>query len=364
MKIFIYEFKKLLRFPLLWVLSALFIALNLALTQSSVGYDDFQRNLHEMHDVLLERSSEGEAFELYAQYRENYAGAYDGLDMLKQLEMKKESLGFAPTGGYEKFIRGNYERLQKRVDEIKASGETDGPFYPGAMFAVHGTLYSTMSFAIVGMLIITCFSVLYPMDYERINHTDDLVFASAVGRRIMGVKLGAGLLFGMLLSLIILAGSLAGFLALVPMEGLWSTSVSAFTVMERGSAPFITFFPLTVAQELALGVILALLLTLIMGIIAGAAQYFCNNSYLVTVCTAALFFGAHAVIRLINNAGILTTAIRMTPAALLKSCGRWFIADHPAVAFIGSELWTLGIWGALALAALFLGKRRFMKKDI
>ena len=111
MKIFIYEFKKLLRFPLLWVLSALFIALNLVLTHTSVGHDDFQRNLHEMHDVLLGRSSEGGAFELYAQYRENYAGAYDELDMLKQLEMKKESLGFEPTGGYEKFIRGNYERI-------------------------------------------------------------------------------------------------------------------------------------------------------------------------------------------------------------------------------------------------------------
>lgn len=362
MKIFIYEFKKLLRFPLLWVLSALFIALNLVLTHTSVGYDDFQRNLHEMHDVLLERSSEGGAFELYARYRENYAGIYDELDMLKQLEMKKESLGFAPTGGYEKFIRGNYERLQRRVDEMKASGETYGPFYPGATFEVHGTLYSTMSFAIVGMLIITCFSVLYLMDYERINHTDDLVFASAVGRRIMGVKLGAGLLFGMLLSLIILAGSLAGFLALVPMEGLWSTSVSAFTVMEREL--FITFFPLTIAQELMLGIAAALMLTLIMGLIVGAAQYFCKNSYLVTVCTAALFFGAHTVIKFVNNAGIFTTAIRMTPAALLKSCGKWFIADHPATAFAGSELWTLGIWSVIALAALLFGKRRFMRKDI
>lgn len=362
MKIFIYEFKKLLRFPLLWVLSALFIALNFALTHSSVGYDDFQRNLHEMHDVLLERSSEGGAFELYARYRENYAGAYDGLDMLKQLEMNKESLGFEPTGGYEKFIHGNYEKLQKRVDEMKASGETDGPFYPGAMFAVHSTLYSTLNFAIVGMLVITCFSVLYLMDYERINHTDDLVFASAVGRRIMGVKLGAGLLFGMLLSLIILAGSLAGFLALVPLEGLWSTSVSAFTVMEREL--FITFFPLTIAQELMLGIAAALMLTLIMGLIVGAAQYFCRNSYLVTVCTAAIFFAAHTVIKFVNNAGIFTTAIRMTPAALLKSCGKWFIADHPATAFAGSELWTLGIWGAIALAALFLGKMRFMRKDI
>lgn len=362
MKIFIYEFKKLLRFPLLWVLSALFIALNLALTHTSLGYDDFQRNLHEMHDVLLERSSEGGAFEQYAQYRERFGSAYDELDMLKQLEMKKESLGFKPTGGYERFIHGNYKKLQKRVDEMKASGKTDGPFYPGAMFAVHSTLYSTLNFAIVGMLMITCFSVLYLMDYERINHTDDLVFASAVGRRIMGVKLGAGLLFGMLLSLIILAGSLAGFLALVPMEGLWNTPVSAFTVMEREL--FITFFPLTIAQELMLGIAVSLMLTLIMGLIVGAAQYFCKSSYFVTVCTAALFFAAHTVIKFMNNAGIFTTAIRMTPAALLKSCGKWFIADHPATAFAGSELWTLGIWGAIALAALFFGKMRFMRKDI
>ncbi|MBR5949731.1 MAG: hypothetical protein IKZ82_13960 [Clostridia bacterium] len=362
MKIFIYELKKLLRFPLMWVLAALSIGLNALLMHTPLGYPEFTRNLREMYRVLSAGIHEWEAFRIYTEYREHYSGVYNELDMLTVLEEKKDDLGFEPTGSYAEFIRGNYEKLQKRVEEIRNGGETDGPFYPGGLFGIHGALYSVLSFAIVEMLIITCFSVLYLMDFERISHTNETVLSSAVGRRIMGVKLGAGLLFGMLLSVIILAASLADFLALVPMEGLWSTSVSAFTVMEREL--FITFFPLTIAQELMLGIAAALMLTLIMGLIVGAAQYFCKNSYLVTVCTAAIFFGAHTAIKFVNNAGIFTTAIRMTPAALLRSCGKWFIADHPAIAFAGSELWTLGIWGAIALAALLFGKMRFMRKDI
>ena len=44
----------------------------------------------------------------------------------------------------KKFVKDNYEHLQKRVEEIKSDKEYNDAFYPGQYYEIHSLLYSKL----------------------------------------------------------------------------------------------------------------------------------------------------------------------------------------------------------------------------
>lgn len=69
---------------------------------------------------------------------------YDKLDMTKILKQKEEMLQYHPKGFMKKFVKDNYEHLQKRVEEIKSDKEYNDAFYPGQYYEIHSLLYSKL----------------------------------------------------------------------------------------------------------------------------------------------------------------------------------------------------------------------------
>ena len=53
---------------------------------------------------------------------------YDKLDMAKILKQKEEMLQYHPKGFMKKFVKDNYEHLQKRVENIKSDKEYNDAF--------------------------------------------------------------------------------------------------------------------------------------------------------------------------------------------------------------------------------------------
>lgn len=367
MKVLKYELKKLLKFPLMWGLLALFIGFNIYIICCEVGNKEYQQSLRGVYEVIMGRKTSGENYQLYTQYREKVSAFYDSLDMQSIKEMKEYMGDFHPTGSYEKFIDNNYSKLQKRVEQIKSDGDTDGDFYPGDIFNIHKKLYLVIKLCIIEAIIMMCFSVLYLMDFERLNRTEDLVFSSWIGRSDMKIKHRAGISGGLAFSVLILSVSLGVFLALVPMGGLWRTPVSSVMVMESSGLweyPFITFVRLTLGQEFALVIMTTVLLILLFGFTAGAVHLFINNSYITMIGTAACFVGLMVLPAAVKSAGWLKTVVCLNPVSVWYYCGRLFIENDLPVSFAWSEFVTLGIFSVTAIIFMLLGRRFFISKDI
>lgn len=377
MRAFRFELKKLLNDPLMWVLPALFVGFDFFIVFHEVGMSDFRRDVKEMHGIILENDTTCEKISVltgsanvleayYAGYVNGYSQSYDSLDMQDIKQMKEDTGSFHPSGSYKEFIDSNYDKLQMRVEEIKVSGDSAAAFYPGDGFAIHGKLYSLLKLCIIEMLIMMCFSVLYLMDFERINHTEDFVFSCECGRENMLTKLLAGLFLGHGYSAMILLSSLLFFFSFVPMKGLWNTPVSSFMVMEHSGLweyPFITFVPLNFGQLLMLSIVTATLLALLIGLFAGALQLFLHNSYITMVSISAGYFGLLALPFAVRKADWIKTIVALNPAELWAQCGRWFIENYLALSFAWSEWWTLGIWTVVGAVFLLVGWRYFRRKD-
>lgn len=382
MRILKYEIKKLLKSPLLWGLLAAFVAFNIFTIYNNFGYKGIREAVTEVHSAILEAGinlysssdklnqmlhSEEEYTAFYASYVEAYKSSYDNLDMQEIKQMKEDTGNFHPTGSYKQFIDENYDKLQKRVEEIKSCGDDAVGFYPGDSFNIHKKLYNLLMIIIIEMLIMICFSVLYLMDYERINRTEDLVFSAEIGRKDMLIKWFAGMTAGLLYCTILLTAGLYVFFALVPMKGLWSVPISSYMVMESSGLweyPFITFVRLTTLQHLVISVFTAFFMAFIFGAISGGIQLFVHSSYITMISIAAGFIGLLALPFATSSANWIKTALCLNPASMWRACTRWFIEYDICVSFAWSEFVIIGLWAIIATILFSLGILYFKRVNI
>lgn len=383
MRLIKHEFRKITRYGAIWFLFAVFLGFNIFLVYNLVGDKDYREMVKPISNIVssidpqllqngaeLESMSESddiyEAF--YASYAIAYSSSYDMMDMNAIKESKQEMTDFYPTGWYKEFIDSNYDKLQQRVEEIKATGEDSYPFYPGHALYVHKNLFrEVMKFLLIEMMILAAFSVLYIMDNERIHKTTDIVFSSRAGRKILMIKWLSGMASGLAYSFALLAATVGAYFAFVPMKGMWRTPISSFMLFENSGLldyPFITFVRLEFWQYLMLYMITALLLAALIGAVSGALQLFINNSYISAVLIGAGFFMMLALPLLISTSTFVMTLLVMTPAALWFECSRWFIENDIPLSFAWSEFYTIGAWSVFAAIGMILGWRRSKRKDV
>ena len=390
-KVFGYECRKVLKAWFLWGLLGIFLAFDLFLVWEDVGYD--RAEYRKMYQTIRRIGAELESTEVkntevekiwegngdseespedmdqaYAAYVKTYEGIYD---TLKIAEIKEAKIGisvnFKPEGAYQSWIDRNYERLEMRVREIRETGEARRGFYPGLVYEVHSKLFRRLfRVVLLELSIMTAFSVLYLMDYERLQRTESIVFCSKTGRSLLFGKWFAGMVCSFIYAMILVGVPVGAFLWFVPMNGLWDTAVSSFMVMERRGLfvyPFITFVPLRFGEYLGLVLVLMVLFLAVIAALAGAVQYFCRNSYSSMLCVSVAFLVGLALPFLVKS-GFGHTAAILNPAALWYMCGAWFMENEPAISFAWSEFWTVGVWLLAAGTGLLLGKGRFGRADI
>ncbi len=380
MRLFCFEFRKLLRCWFLWILLAVFLAYDIFIVWDTVGRDS--EDYHNMYKIIMQTGTDltenadkinallnsgNEAERYYAEYVKAYEGIYNDFDIRSILDSKISiSENFDTEGRYYEWIARNYDRLQERVEQIAAAGEDKYAFYPGINYKVHGVLFSTiLRMLLLQILILTGLAVLYLMDYERIHTTEYLTYSSKTGRKIQFIKWLSGMAMSFIYAVIMISISLLLFLLSVPMGGLWETPVSSFMVMQQRGLylyPYITFVRLSFGKYLILSLLVVLLLVILVGMLSGAMQLFFRNSYLAMLSIGVIFLGLIALPYLFST-GFLHTAMALNPAALWYLCGGWFIEYDPAVSFAWSEFITIGVWLIVMFIGVEFGKKYFLNID-
>ncbi len=379
MRIFFYEIKRLMRMPILWGLLVVFIGFDLFMVYTELGYRDIPEDTFGIYDLILSRSSnldtdnqtsisqdKNEYEKMYDDYIRDCICIYDRLDMHGVKEMKENMLNFHPTGAYKTFIDRNYDKLNLRVAEIIESGDYRADFYPGDIFKVHKRLYTLLKIIAIEAIIITCLSILYIMDIDRLCDIRSLVFSSKLGRSSIIIKFYAGLLFGTLQCAILFSAGICAFVIFTPLSKLWGIPVSSAMVMESSGLweyPFITFVRLDIGTELLLAITSVIILNALLGLISGAVQLFTHNSYISMLLVSLGFVALLAAPLAARSQTVFKTAVLLNPAVMWQYCGRWFIEHNPALSFAWSEFWTIGIWSTIGVVAFILGRRRLYQKD-
>lgn len=379
MRIFFYEIKRLMRMPILWGLLVVFIGFNVFMVYTELGYRDIREDTFGIYDLILSRSSnldtdnqtsisqdKNEYEKMYDDYIRDYICIYDRLDMHGVKEMKENMLNFHPTGTYKTFIDRNYDKLNLRVAEIIESGDYRADFYPGDIFKVHKRLYTLLKIISIEAIIITCLSILYIMDIDRLCDTRSLVCSSKLGRSSIIIKFYAGLLFGTLQCAILFSTGICAFVIFTPLSKLWGIPVSSAMVMESSGLweyPFITFVRLDIGTELLLAITSVIILNALLGLISGAVQLFTHNSYISMLLVSLGFVALLAAPLAARSQTVFKTAVLLNPAVMWQYCGRWFIEHNPALSFAWSEFWTIGIWSTIGIVAFMLGRHWLYQKD-
>ena len=181
------ECGKCLRHPFLWIVCITFGLFQFLSIYTYVGNAGMRKELRQMHVAVTDEETASPEFErAYADYKKTYGGMYDTLDMRKILEQKEKMSGYEPQGVWGSWIVRNYDRLQKRVEQIRKTGEGTYDFYPGSWYKLHTTLYGKLwKKLILQTAVLMILSMLYLMDYERIYKTQDLVLATTTGKKMM-----------------------------------------------------------------------------------------------------------------------------------------------------------------------------------
>lgn len=379
MRIAVKEFLKLIRHPMLWCMTVIFLLYNLILIYGAVGDKDAKLHFHSLHDTILAyginlnepnpnfNRTEPMA-EFYLDYVEHAKTLYDDLNMYSILEHKQTFFNYHPdpNGLYQKFLRNNYRRLQKRLEEIKATGEADYGFYPGTACGIHSLLYGRlMRPLMLEMALLMILSVLYLMDYERMHKTHHMVITTRLGKGVMYRKIPTGIGTGLLCNTCLAAGSFGFFFHCVPFQGLWNVPVATALMAEvraHGYYPFITFRRLTVGSYFALYMTVLALLLMIVGMLTAAVQLLLQNSYFTFLLQTMLYMVLYLAVPG-GFANFLDVLICLNPSALWIASTCWFMENEVILSFAGNEFWCIGLWAVIAALGLLCGKRHYKRLE-
>lgn len=384
------EFLKLIKNPFIWFVFLAFFLLNTVIIYSSVGEKSIRQEMRKMHETILEygvnlqddspkkqvqaktedtnTEDVTDYMEFYQSYLENYGTLYDDLDMMNILKQQERMCNYHPTGAYEKFINGNYEKLQKRVEEIKQSGEDDYGFYPGMVYNIHSFLYGKIGKKLLlEMTVLVILSILFLMDYERIHKTRNLVLVTRTGKQVMRTKAFMGVLGGFLYSLLLMAGTYGYFFFHVSFTGLWKVPVASNLVAEaRGQLmyPFITFWRLSEAKYFLLTLLVFMGILLLAAGLSIALQMLLQNSYL-TFLVQCLLFMSLELFAYWNTATFFDVVKAVcNPIVLWITSGAWFMENELSLSFAGNEFWCIGCSGILVMALIGIGCFRYRKLEV
>lgn len=384
------EFLKLIKSPFIWFVFLAFFLLNTVIIYSYVGEKSIRQEMRKMYETILEygvnlqdvspkeqvqtktattnTEDKTDYMEFYQSYLETYGTMYDNLDMMDILKQKERMYDYHPTGAYGKFINENYEKLQKRVEEIKQSGEDDYGFYPGMVYNIHGFLYGKIGKKLLlEMTVLVILSILFLMDYERIHKTRNLVLVTRTGKQVMRTKALMGLLGGLLYSLLLMAGTYGYFFFHVSFIGLWKVPVASNLITEaRGQLtyPFITFWRLSEANYLLLTLLVFMGILLLAAGLSIAIQMLLQNSYL-TFLVQCLLFMSLELFAYWNTATFFDVVKAVcNPVVLWITCGAWFMENELSLSFAGNEFLCIGCSGILVMALISIGCFRYKKLEV
>lgn len=364
------EIRKILRFPLFWIIIAVCTGFNIFLMSAQMYYERVGVKAINAYVTSGEAPSYDQ-YNLCADYDQVKATAYDtyyqDFDIWKFKANWEELFVEKNSAAAQKVIDRNYEIVAARLDEIKSDGEAYDHYYPGTTFGLHKFLYDDIfSVALFELAVTAVFMTAYLMKYEEFHSTHYSVYTSKSGRAIIFSKALAAATASALAAVIVMTVTVAYFLILIPQSSdFLKSSVSAAMATEsRGMTiyPFITWHKMSQRVYLLRASLTVVCYTVLASVVTFVISFFSKNAYVNAVLTAMLYFSFLIAYYTIPSSNLLGFVLAFNPTAGMMSVSDWFMEYvlNPIISYPYYETWVCVGW-LLLCALLTLPLWRYFK---
>ena len=364
------EIRKILRFPLFWIIIAVCTGFNIFLMSVQLSYERVGVKAINAYVTSGEVPSYDQ-YNLCADYDEVKATAYDtyyeNFDIWEFKADWEELFVEKNSAAAQKVIDRNYEIVAARLDEIKSDGEARDNYYPGTTFGLHKFLYDDIfSVALFELAVTAVFMTAYLMKYEEFHSTHYSVYTSKSGRAIIFTKALAAAAASALAAVIVMTVTVAYFLILIPQSAdFLKSSVSAAMATEaRGMTvyPFLTWHKMSQRVYLLRASLTVVGYTVLSSVITFVVSFFSKNAYVNAVLTAMLYFSFLIAYEIVPGNNLLGFVLAFNPTAGMMSVSDWFMEYvlNPFISYPYYETWVCVGW-LLLCALLTLPLWRYFK---
>ena len=260
-------------------------------------------------------------------------------------------------------VRKNYEELGERLQELKNNGEHKNLFFFGKSYKTQDLLYKKIIGAcLIEIMILVVLGVAFLVNYERENKTLGLVSTTKRGRKLILDKLSVGLMYSLLVAVIILGVTLIIYFTVFDYSKVWNIPISSALNWEVG--PHISWYNLTVLQNLILSIGVVFIIALISGGISFCLCLFLKSSYKAFFAFFILFGALFMMTGLLSMSSPLVIwsnynvfVLSLNPQFWFAEAGAFMTSKH----YVTSTLLSNVV--IVAILSFFLIKR-FKKTDI
>ena len=368
------EIRKILRFPLFWVMIAVCAGLNLFVIADSMSYE--RVGIQAVNDYV--RTGNVPSYDEYnvcvdydAVKESAYDRYYKDFDILAFKADIEKMFVTQSSAAAQKLIDRNYQKAAARVDEIRQDGEAYDNYYPGVTFSLHEMLYGNLFTLLLFELAVTgCFMTAYLMKYEEFHDTHQNVYATKIGRGIVFSKAAASVAASALAAVIVITASVTCFLVILPQSWafLQSSVSAAMATEDRGMVcyPFITWTRMSQLGYLLRACAVTVGYTVTASLVTFVLSFVSKNAYVNAVLTAMLYFALFVAAVVFPGSNLFGFVLMFTPTAGMLNVSDWFMeyVFTPYVSYPGYETWVCIVWQLLALAVTLPLWRYFRKAGI
>ncbi|XZK31052.1 hypothetical protein ACSXCN_05920 [Clostridium perfringens] len=301
------------------------------------------------------------AINLYKNITSEFIHRMESLDSEKMAESNISKYGL--KGEAANLVRKNYEDLGERLQELKSNGEHKNLFFFGVNYRTQNLLYKKVIGAcLIEIMILVVLGVVFLINYERENKTLGLVSTTKRGRNLIKDKAIVGLMYSILVAIIILGITLIVYFSVFDYSKIWNVPISSALNWEVG--PHISWYNLTVLQNLLLSIGVVLIISLISGGISLSLCLFLKSSYKAFFAFFILFGGLFMLPGLFSMSSKLVIWSYFNIFILTLNSQKWFAEAGALLTskyYIEGTLISNGI--IVTIISLILIKR-FKKVDI
>lgn len=361
------EIRKILRFPLFWIITAVCVGFNAFIITSNMSYE--RVGIKAINSYA--KTGNVPAFDKYG-FCENYdqvkQTAYDdyykNFDIWEFKENCESMFVKKNSEAAQKVIDNNYKILEQRINQIKSNGEALDEYYPGTTYSLHYVLYgNTFTIMLFELAVIAILMTSYLMKYEEFYSTHHTVYTSKSGRTIVFSKALAAAAASAIAAAIIIFTAAAYFLILIPQstDFLKSSVSAAMATEQRGlvTYPFITWQKMSQFGYLVRVSLLSICYAVIASMITFVISFISKNAYINAVVTAMLYFSFIVLPYVLPRNNLLGFALMFTPTGSMLSVSNWFMEYifNPFMSYPGYETYVcLGYMLISALISIPLWK--------
>ncbi len=287
--------------------------------------------------------------------------AYEGLDIM---EMAEGSIhDYRLSGKAADKVREIYSKLVLRFEELKSNKEHKNIYFVGDIYETHSLLYRNIIVKVLFEIIIFVILVIsYLINYERDNKTIDLVCTTRRGRNLIKDKLLVALMVSIIGTAVILGITLIMYFIVFDYSKVLSVPISSALNWEL--TPMISWFNISVGEYLALSILVVFILAIIFALISFVICSILKNSYKTFFVFFILFGLVFILQKFISNSSEMLIGSHYNVVIMTLNPHMWFREAGPFMSDKYFEVLTLATNGALAIAMSIWCIKRFKKENI